>query len=65
MMSKVGWATLGSKAAGLALMMFFLDSPISCTFSTVLQQLVHWQLSQNTPVRQQQHKMAGQKAEQT
>lgn len=51
--------TLGSKAAGLALMMFILDCPISWTFSTVLQQLVHWQLSQNTPVGQQWHEKPG------
>ena len=45
--------TLGSKAEGLALMMFFLASCTKEVASRVLQQLVHRQLSQKTPADQQ------------
>ncbi len=45
--------TLGSKAEGLALMMFFLASCTKEVASRVLQQLLHRQLSQKTPADQQ------------
>ncbi len=45
--------TLGSKAEGLALMMFFFASSTKEAASRVLQQLVHRQLSQKTPADQQ------------
>ena len=45
--------TLGSKAEGLALMMFLFASFTKETASRVLQQLVHRQLSQKTPADQQ------------
>lgn len=45
-------------------MMFILDSLISWTLPTVLQQLVHWQSSQNTPARPQWRMMTGRVAEQ-
>ena len=45
--------TLGSKAEGLALIMFLFASFTKGTASRVLQQLVHRQLSQKTPADQQ------------